>query len=117
MVKNLNPARIQIMLEFGKEVQNGKRNPNTGKAMKSYTTKFTKWAGQYTLTQSQAITLAGQSIRDAIVFFIRHDLKVTSDYLIKWGDQIYKIDSIAYDDGLPPDGFDLITCHMEVSHD
>jgi hypothetical protein len=31
---------------------------------------------------------------------------------------VYQIDSIAFDDGIPPDGFDLITCHRVVStHD
>ncbi|KZD96304.1 hypothetical protein FBR4_1546 [Lactiplantibacillus plantarum] len=27
---------------------------------------------------------------------------------------VYQIDDVAYDDGLPPDGFDLITCHKVV---
>lgn len=114
MAKGINVSRMRFRLEFGKDEPTGKTNPNTGQQIKGFVPKFKKWAGVWTLTQSDAINLAGADIRDAIVFFIRHSDKVTSDYLIRKGDVIYKIDSIAYDDGLSTDGFDLITCHRSV---
>lgn len=114
MAKNLNPSRMRLRLEFGKNESSSKINPNTGKRIKGFNPHFTKWAGKWTLTQTQALTLAGSDIRDAIVFFVRHSDGLTSDFLIRWHDQIYKIDNIAYDDGLDANGFDLITCHREV---
>ena len=44
----------------------------------------------------------------------QRDLKITSNYKIRKGDEIFIIDNISYDDGLSTDGFDLITCHREV---
>lgn len=114
MTKHINYARMRFKLEFGKNEPTGKKNPNTGKAIKGFNPHFTKWAGLWTLTQNQQITLAGAGIKDAVVFFIRHNTQVTSDYLIRKGSKIYTIDSISYDDGLAPDGFDLITCHENV---
>lgn len=117
-MKGLNPTRMQFRLIFGKNEVTDKINPNTGKPIKGFNDHFKKWGGQYSLTQNQTITLAGAGIKNATVFFIRHDEQVTSDYLIKKGNDIYTIDSITYDDGLPVDGYDLITCHKEVvKHD
>lgn len=114
MAKGINPARMRFKLEFGKYEPSDNINPNTGESIDEFTPKFTKWSGQWTLSQTQQITLDGANIKNAIVFFIRHTNKVTSDYMIRRGGKIYTIDSVAYDDGLTPDGFDLITCHEEV---
>lgn len=114
MTKGINPARMRFKLEFGKNETTGNINPNTGKPIKGFNPHFTKYAGLWSLTENQQITLAGAGIKDAVVFFVRHDKKVTDEYKIRKGDKIYKIDSIAYDDGLTTDGFDLITCHHEV---
>lgn len=115
MAKNINPSRMRIRLEFGKYEPSSKINPNTGKRTKSeYRNIFTKWAGKWTISQTQQISLAGAGITNAVVFFIRHSDLVTSDLIIRWKGNKYIIDSIAYDDGIGPDGFDLITCHQEV---
>ncbi|MBB1079065.1 phage head closure protein [Limosilactobacillus sp. STM2_1] len=114
MVKNLNVARMRYRLEFGIDESTGKKNPNTGKAIKGFNPHFTRYAGLWTLNANQAITLAGANIKEAVVFFIRHDLQITSNYKIRKGDEIFIIDNISYDDGLSTDGFDLITCHREV---
>ncbi|KRN17775.1 hypothetical protein FD14_GL002497 [Secundilactobacillus similis DSM 23365 = JCM 2765] len=50
-----------------------------------------------------------------MVFFIRHNPAVNETLQIQRGSDLYKIDSISADDGLPPDGFDLITCHRVVT--
>lgn len=114
MVKNLNVARMRYRLEFGIDEPTGKRNPNTGKSIKGFNPHFSRYAGLWTLSANQAITLAGAHIKEAVVFFVRHDLKITSNYKIRKGDEIFIIDNISYDDGLSTDGFDLITCHREV---
>ena len=114
MAKGVNPARMRFRIAFGKMESSGKINPNTGETQEGFVPHFTKWAGKWTITQTQALTLAGANIRNAMVFFVRHDDKITSDFLIQRGDKMYTIDSISYDDGLTPDGFDLITCHEEV---
>ena len=114
MTKNLNPSRRTIKLDFGANDPTGKRNPNTGKKESAFEIKFTKWAGKWTLTQTQALNLAGAKIENAAVFFVRHDKRITSDLLIHWGKDEYTIEDINYDDGLPPDGFDLITCSKKV---
>lgn len=117
MAKGINTSRMRFRLEFGKDKPTGKINPNTGQKMRDFVPKFKKWAGIWTLSQSDTINLAGANIRDAVVFFVRHNSNITSDYLIRKGDKIYKITSIAYDDGLTTDGFDLITCQRsEVNH-
>lgn len=114
MAKGLNPARMRYRLEFGVDDTTGKKNSNTGKAIKGFVPKFKRWAGLWTLTQTQAISLAGANIKDATVFFVRHDFNITSNLKIRKGDEIYIIDNISYDDGLSTDGFDLITCHRDV---
>lgn len=116
MVKNLNPSRMRFRLTFCKDGQlTGEVNPNTGEQEKGLKPLFTRWGGKWTLTQTQALSLAGANIRDAMVFFVRHTDKVTSDLVIQWNGQHYVIDSISYDDGIGPNGFDLITCHREVT--
>lgn len=105
---------MRLHLEFGTEESTGKINPNTGKPVKGFSPLFKRWAGVWTLTQTQAVNLAGANIRNAKVFFVRHTDKITSDLLIRQGKLIYSIQSIAYDDGLTPDGFDLITCQRYV---
>lgn len=116
MAKNLNPSRMRFQLTFCKDGQpTGEINPNTGEPENGLKPLFTRWGGKWTLSQQQALTLAGANIRDAMVFFIRHTDKVTSDLVIEWNDQEYIIDSISYDDGIGPNGFDLITCHREVT--
>lgn len=114
MTKHIRYERMRFKLEFGKNEPTGKKNPNTGKAIKGFQPHFTKWAGLWTLNQTQQITLAGAGIKNAVVFFVRHDEKVTSDLLIRKTGNIYVIDSIADDDGTSPDGFDLITCHRDL---
>lgn len=117
MAKNINPSRMRMRLEFGKYESSGKINPNTGEAMDdAFNPHFTKWAGKWTLSQTQALTLAGANIKDAIVFFVRHSDQITSDLYIRWKGKIFTIDSISYDDGLDSNGFDLITCHQEVTN-
>ena len=36
MAKGLSTARMRFRLEFGKEETTGKKNPNTGKAIKDF---------------------------------------------------------------------------------
>lgn len=114
MAKNINPSRMRIRLEFGKDEPSDKINPNTGESIDEFNPHFTKWAGKWTLSQNQALTLAGANMRDAVVFFVRHTDEITSDLKVRWKGKIFTIDSISYDDGLGSNGFDLITCHQEV---
>ncbi|ANK60028.1 phage head closure protein [Loigolactobacillus backii] len=112
MAKAINPSRMYLRLEFGSETDTEKTNPNTGESIKGFVPQFTRWAGQWSLSLEQSLSLAGLEAKDVAVFFIRHNELVEDGMLLrKDGKQIYQVDNINFDDGLPPDGFDLITCH------
>lgn len=68
MAKGINVARMRFRLEFGINESTGKKNPNTGKPIKGFNPHFTKYAGLWSLTQNQQITLAGAGIKNAVVF-------------------------------------------------
>ncbi len=40
---------------------------------------------------------------------------ITGDMLVRKDEIIYKINNISFDDGISPNGFDLITCTREVT--
>lgn len=114
MVKHINPSRMRFRLEFGDRQDTDKTNPNTGEALKDFKSSFSLWAGLWSLTQNQILSLAGANINNAEVFFIRHNADVANIPYLRFNGMIYKIDNIAFDDGIGSSGFDLITCHREV---
>ncbi|WP_297820004.1 phage head closure protein [uncultured Lactobacillus sp.] len=111
---SINIARMRYRIEFGRYVETDKINPNTGESINSFSPLLTVWAGKWSLSQSQQLTLVGAGIKDAVVFFIRHNPNIESDMTMRLGDNEYTIDSINYDDGLTANAFDLITCHRKV---
>lgn len=116
MAKDVNPARMTFKLEFGKQKATNNINPNTGEAIKGFIPDFELWAGQWSLTTDQTISLAGAGIKNAAVFFVRHNISLNESMQVRRDKTtVYQIDSISFDDGLPPDGFDLITCHKLVN--
>lgn len=118
MAKKINPSRMTFRIDFGHDADTGEVNPNTGTPIQQFSPDFSCWAGQWSLNVQQQLTIAGVGITNAVVFFIRHNPDVNETLQIQRGTDLYKIDSIASDDGLPPDGFDLITCHRVVTkHD
>lgn len=119
VAKNINVSRMTFMLEFGNQVKTDAVNPNTGESIKKFNADFKLWAGTWSLTVEQKITLAGAGIKNAAVFFVRHNNSLDDSMQLRYNQSdVYQIDSIAFDDGIPPDGFDLITCHRVVStHD
>ncbi|MCT3348943.1 head-tail adaptor protein [Lactobacillus hominis] len=107
---------MRYRLEFGKyDDTTGEINPNTGEKISSFLPLYTLWAGKWSISQAELLSLAGAGIKDAVVFFIRHNPNITSDFTIRFEDNDYKIDSIKYDDGLSANSFDLVTCHREVT--
>lgn len=115
MAKAVNVARMTFRISFGHWEDGDKVNPNTGEAIKVFSADFTHWAGQWSLTVTQQITMAGAGITDAIVFFIRHDDRVKRAMLIERGNHLYQIDSVAADDGSQLNGYDLVTCREVVA--
>lgn len=115
MAKKINPSRMTFRIDFGHDADTGEVNPNTGTPIQQFSPDFSCWAGQWSLNVQQQLTIAGVGITNAVVFFIRHNPGVNETLQIQRGTDLYKIDSIASDDGLPPDGFDLITCHRVVT--
>ncbi|KWT52404.1 hypothetical protein ABB39_01030 [Levilactobacillus brevis] len=115
MAKKINPSRMTFRIDFGHDADTGEVNPNTGTPIQQFSPDFSCWAGQWSLNVQQQLTIAGVGITNAVVFFIRHNPDVNETLQIQRGTDLYKIDSIASDDGLPPDGFDLITCHRVVT--
>ncbi|MBJ7525554.1 head-tail adaptor protein [Lactobacillus sp. CRM56-2] len=92
MTKVINPARMNFRLEFGTQAATGKVNPNTGNPITDFVPQFSLYAGEWSLSFQQRLALNGDTSQQ----------------------NVYQIDDVAYDDGLPPDGFDLITCHKVV---
>ncbi|ORJ54173.1 phage head-tail adapter protein [Levilactobacillus brevis] len=115
MAKKINPSRMTFRIDFGHDADTGEVNPNTGTPIQQFSPDFSCWAGQWSLNVQQQLTIAGVGITNEVVFFIRHNPDVNETLQIQRGTDLYKIDSIASDDGLPPDGFDLITCHRVVT--
>lgn len=115
MVKRVNPARMTFRLEFGRMEAGAKVNPNTGAKIKEFKPGFSVFAGQWSLRMTESLSLAGLGISNAVVFFIRHRDDITGDMLVRKDEIIYKINNISFDDGISPNGFDLITCTREVT--
>ena len=111
MVKAINPSRMRLRLEFGYPTDTDQVNPNTGEAIQTFKPEFTRWAGKWSLSLEQSLTLAGDVAKDVRVFFVRHTSRILDGMQLRLNGDVYKIDAITYDDGIPPDGFDLITCH------
>lgn len=112
--RKINIARMVYQLEFGHNAATDKTNPNTGDSEMEFKPEFTRWAGKWSISQTMALSLAGANIRNAVVFFVRHDSKLTSDYLLRINGDVYTIDNISYDEGRTAKSFDLITCHKQV---
>ena len=115
MTKAINPSRMTFRISFGHDADTGKVNPNTGTPIQQFSADFSCWAGQWSLNVQQQLTIAGAGITNAVVFFIRHNPAVNETLQVQRGSDMYKIDSIAADDGLQNEGFDLITCHRVVT--
>lgn len=117
MVKKVDPERLNFRLEIGKSGTVGKLNPNTGESEKGFITTFTVWAGEWHLSFQQNLTLNGDESSNNAIFVVRHNLKIRRGMQIRRNQtQLFHIDNVDYDDGLPPDGFDLITCHEVNKH-
>ncbi|GEO65907.1 phage head closure protein [Levilactobacillus spicheri] len=115
MAKAINPSRMTFRISFGHDADTGEINPNTGTPIQQFSPDFSCWAGQWSLNVQQQLTIAGAGIINAVVFFIRHNSAVNETLQVQRGSDLYKIDSIAADDGLQNEGFDLITCHRVVT--
>lgn len=115
MTKAINPSRMTFRISFGHDADTGEINPNTGTPIQQFSADFSCWAGQWSLNVQQQLTIAGAGITNVVVFFIRHNPDVNETLQVQRGSDLYKIDSIAADDGLQNEGFDLITCHRVVT--
>ena len=115
MTKAINPSRMTFRIAFGHDADTGEINPNTVTPSQQVSAYFSGWAGQWSLNVQQQLTIAGAGITNAVVFFIRHNPAVNETLQVQRGSDLYKIDSIAADDGLQNEGFDLITCHRVVT--
>lgn len=111
MVKAINPSRMRLRLEFGNQVDTDAINQNTGEPIQRFEPAFSMWAGKWSLSLEQSLTLAGGVAKDVRVFFVRHTSRILDGMQLRLNGDVYKIDAITFDDGIPPDGFDLITCH------
>lgn len=114
MVKNVNPSRLSFRIEFGQYENTEQQNPNTGEPIKDFKPSFSVYAGIWSMDTDQSLSLAGKGIKDAVIFVVRHNAALNTEMLVRKGEVIYQIDTIASDDGLPPDGYDLVTCHKWV---
>ncbi|MHC3377756.1 phage head closure protein [Ligilactobacillus equi] len=115
-MKNLNPSRLRYKAQFGKMGATAKRNPNTGRPIQSFVEDFSLWAGKYSLSLRDQIEYHGIDESISMVIFTRHNPKIFENQYVKFENTIYSIAEIQQDDGLPPDGFDLITLKKVTSN-
>ncbi|MCL5444302.1 phage head closure protein [Lactobacillus johnsonii] len=113
---SINIARMRYRLEFGVMGPTDEINPNTGETVNGFVPQFTKWAGQWNLSQTQEATFAGSNQGDLMTFFVRHDKNITSDMILRLDGKEYTITHINRDDGLTSNSFDLITCKRKEVH-
>lgn len=118
MAHRLNISRMKLRLQFGDYKKTEEINENTGETIKNaeFKTEYTLWGAEWSVSQARSISLAGQEIKNAREFAIRHNDKITSDLKILYKGDVYIIDSISYDDSGTPKDYDIITCHKEDKH-
>lgn len=105
---------MRYRLEVGVYEPAGEINPNTGESINSFVPKFTVWAGTWSINQEQQIALDGAGIKNALMFFVRHNPNITDKNTLRLGDNEFTIDNINYDDGLTANSYDIITCHERI---
>ena len=108
-MKSLNPSRMRGKALFGHMGETGKNNPNTGRPIKGFVADFAVWYGKYSLSMSDSIAYHGIDQSIAMIIFVRHNPKITDKFKVQVKGLTYDIQSIKSDDGLSPDGFDLVT--------
>lgn len=116
MSHNIKPSRMKLRLQFGTYQNGTKRNPNTGQYISEFVPQLTVWGASWNISQSRALSLAGNGITDAVEFAIRHNPTITTQHKLKLNDTVYDIYSIAYDDTGSPKDFDILTCRKVDKH-
>ncbi len=70
-------ARLHNKVTFGHDGSTGKQNPNTGKMIKGFVGDKTVHCGNYTISTTQSIGLAGTSFTDDVLLVVRQDKGLT----------------------------------------
>lgn len=107
-------ARLNHKVTFGHEGSTGKKNPNTGKAIKGFVGDVTVHCGNYSMSASQTISLAGSTIQDTVMIVVRHNPKLQQYKEAKYNDIEYTVSNWSLDDEI--NAYDLITLTKKNSH-
>lgn len=104
-MKKYNLARLNKRAEFGTYTE--QINENTGMSQQTFQPSFSLWFGDYTQTIQEQLTLTGNNITNSKMIVIRHNDQVNGIYVVRIGEDLFKVSNIASDDGI--DSFDVIT--------
>ncbi|ANZ70371.1 phage head closure protein [Pediococcus claussenii] len=113
-MKAINYSRLNLRIDFGNMDATGIVNPNTGEKKQGFNKLATVWGGEWSINIDQNLTLQGLNIKNARVFFVRHNQDLVNCTHLQVNNDLFIIDSSSIDDGSQFNGFDLITCHKDV---
>lgn len=111
-------SRLRNKITFGRDGDTGEINPNTGEPMTGFTPLITVHCGTYSLSTSQAISLAGSTVTDNIVLVVRHnkDLNDVKKYpQAQYNGDTYRVVGWSIDDELL--AYDTVTLKKMDSHE
>ncbi|MDN5583527.1 MAG: phage head closure protein [Lactobacillus sp.] len=111
-MKNYNINRLNKRAQFGtvKSVQ----NPINGTTKQQFVTQFTVWYGEYTLTVSNTISLAGTTATTNELIVVRHDDRITTALEAILDGVTYKVAGVSSDSEL--NAYDVVTLTKVNGH-
>ncbi|ETY72795.1 head-tail joining protein [Lactiplantibacillus fabifermentans T30PCM01] len=112
-MKNYNLSRLNKRVQFGVEEMAGINN-NTGENITKFSPSFSVWCGEYTLTISNTISLAGTTATTNELIVVRHDERITTALLALLDGVTYKVAGVSSDSEL--NAYDVVTLTKVNGH-
>ncbi|WP_412935836.1 phage head closure protein [Lactiplantibacillus plantarum] len=111
-MKNYNLNRLNKRVQFGtvKSVQ----NLINGTTKQQFVTLFTVWYGEYTLTISNTISLAGTTATTNKLIVVRHDDRITTALEAMLDGVMYRVAGVSSDSEL--NAYDVVTLTKVNGH-
>lgn len=110
-------SRLHNKVTFGHEGSTGKVNPNTGEPIKGFVGDKTVHCGNYTISTTQAISLAGASFTNDVLLVVRQDKDLTDMKKYPkamYNGEEYRVAGWSIDDEL--NAYNVVTLKKTDSH-